>query len=311
MLETVGNNSKAVGSTAPEAPDVPPWDTLTYSTKRHGASITDCDAEPVRTPGCIQAHGALLVLRLSDLSILQASENAQAILGHAAVDLLGRNVDVVVKAQGEAQLHSILATEPTDRNPIYAFTLPESEQAVALDVTLHTVDGVVLVEFEPDGRSQLPSGAAPTAFAPRAKPDYYGIIKKTVTRLQSVSTLQQFCQVLADEVSLLSGMDRVMIYKFHADFHGEVVAESLRVDLPPWLGLHYPAEDIPKPARDIFAKTWIRPVPNTNGALAEMTPLVNPDTGKPIDMTHCALRGVSLLYTEYLQNMGAAATCGG
>ena len=307
MLETVGNNSKAVGSTAPEAPDVPPWDTLTYSTKRHGASITDCDAEPVRTPGCIQAHGALLVLRLSDLSILQASENAQAILGHAAVDLLGRNVDVVVKAQGEAQLHSILATEPTDRNPIYAFTLPESGQAVALDVTLHTVDGVVLVEFEPDGRSQLPSGAASTAFAPRAKPDYYGIIKKTVTRLQSVSTLQQFCQVLADEVSLLSGMDRVMIYKFHADFHGEVVAESLRVDLPPWLGLHYPAEDIPKPARDIFAKTWIRPVPNTNGALAEMTPLVNPDTGKSIDMTHCALRGVSLLYTEYLQNMGVCA----
>lgn len=52
-------------------------------------------------------------------------------------------------------------------------------------------------------------------------------------------------------------------------------------------------------------------MPNTNGAVAKMTPLVNPDTGKSIDMTHCALRGVSLLYTEYLQNMGAAATCGG
>ena len=306
MLEAV-NHSPATGAAAPEAPHVAQWDATTYSTKRHGASITDCDSEPVRTPGCIQAHGALLVLRLSDLTILQASENALTILGQAASDLLGRSVAVVVNAEGEAQLRSILATEPTDRNPIYAFTLAESEHTFALDVTLHTVDGVVLVEFEPDGRSHAPNSAAATAFAPRAKPDYYGIIKKTVTRLQSVSTLQQFCQVLADEVSLLSGMDRVMIYKFHADFHGEVVAESLRGDLPPWLGLHYPAEDIPKPARDIFAKTWIRPVPNTQGLLAEMTPLVNPDTGKPIDMTHCALRGVSMLYTEYLHNMGVCA----
>jgi two-component system, chemotaxis family, sensor kinase Cph1 len=86
-----------------------------------------------------------------------------------------------------------------------------------------------------------------------------------------------------------------------------VVAESRRSDLAPWLGLHYPAEDIPKPARDIFAKTWIRPVPDINGALAEMTPLLNPDTGQPVDMTFCALRGVSVMYTEYLQNMGVSA----
>ncbi len=299
----------------PTTTEAAPWDSQPYSTKRHGTSITDCDAEPVRTPGCIQAHGALLVLRLSDLSILQASENTQAILGRPAPALLGENVAVVVNVQGEAQLRSILATEPTDRNPTYAFTLPEAEQVPALDVTLHTVDGVVLVEFEPLHRSHTASGA-PLSFArpgtpgtpgTPAKPDPYAIIKKTVPRLQSASTLQLFCQVLADEVSLLSGMDRVMIYKFHADHHGEVVAESLLGDLPPWLGLHYPAEDIPKPARDMFVKTWIRPVPNTNGALAEMTPLLNPDTGQPVDMTHCALRGVSMLYTEYLHNMGVCA----
>ncbi len=313
MLESVNLNVPGAAKAEPDVADVTDgagsakWDALSYSTKRHGASITDCDAEPVRTPGCIQAHGALLVLRLVDLSILQASENTHVILGLSPAELLGRSVAAVVKPEGQAQLRSILATEPTDRNPIYAFTLPEAEHIAELDVTLHTIDGVVLVEFEPVGRSQTGSSIAPIPLAPRAKPDYYGIIKKTVTRLPSVSTLQEFCQVLADEVSLLSGMDRVMIYKFHADFHGEVVAESLRVDLPPWLGLHYPAEDIPKPARDIFAKTWIRPVPNINGALAEMTPLVNPDTGKPVDMTHCALRGVSLLYTEYLQNMDVCA----
>lgn len=325
MLENVNLNVLGAAKAEPDVADGVPWNASTFSTKRHGASITDCDAEPVRTPGCIQAHGALLVLRLSDLSILQASDNTLAILGHPALDLLGRSVAVVVKAIGAAQLRSILTTEPTDRNPVYAFTLPQGEQVPALNVSLHTADGLVPVEFEPLEVRHADSSVSTLSFASRpvfaeadphallgaptrpATPDPYAIIKKTVARLQSVSSSQQFCQVLADEVSRLSGMDRVMIYKFHPDFHGEVVAESLVGDLPPWLGQHYPAEDIPKPARDMFVKTWIRPVPYVNGALAEMTPLLNPDTGKPLDMTYCALRGVSMLYTEYLQNMGVNA----
>jgi chemotaxis family two-component system sensor kinase Cph1 len=39
-----------------------------------------------------------------------------------------------------------------------------------------------------------------------------------------------------------------------------------------------------------------------------MTPLANPDTGQPLNMTHCALRGASVMYTEYLANMGVAAS---
>jgi heme oxygenase len=191
---------------------------LRSSTKRHRASITDCDTEPVRTPACIQAHGALLVLHQSDLSILQESG-------------------------GEAKLPSVLASEPTDCNPIHAFTLPDGGQPQALDVTRHTLDGLVLVEFEPLGIGMV-NGVSITTSAPPARLEDYAIIKKTLTRLQPASTLQQFCQVLAGEVSLLSGMDRVMVYKLHADRHGEVVAESLRRDLPPWLGLHYPAEDM-------------------------------------------------------------------
>ena len=49
-----------------------PWGTQPYSTKRHGHSITSCESEPIRAPGCIQSHGALLALRASDLSVLQA-----------------------------------------------------------------------------------------------------------------------------------------------------------------------------------------------------------------------------------------------
>jgi chemotaxis family two-component system sensor kinase Cph1 len=267
-----------------------------YSIKRDGLTITNCDSEPVQTPGCIQAHGAVLVLRLSDLTILQASDNAQAVLGQAAQQLLGHPISTVLEVDGQDRLRRLLDQETAECNPLYLLTLPaRADSDVVLDVTVHMVDGVVILEFESSGRSTA------------SMPDYYSLVKTTVGKLQSAGSLQQFCDIVTHEIRELTGMDRVMVYKFHADNHGEVVAESKRADLSPWLGLHYPAEDIPKPAREIFRRTWIRPVPDVSDALAEMVPLANPDTGKPLNMTYCVLRGVSMMYSEYLRNMGVAA----
>lgn len=272
-----------------------PWEGQPYSVKRYGVSITNCDSEPVQTPGCVQAHGALLVLRPSDLTILQASENTAALIGRSPEQLLGQSIAAAIGADAEARLRVFLAKNPIERNPLYVSTLPPRGGIPPLDVTAHTVGGVVVLELEPAGRS----GAD--------EPDYYALVKKTVSRLQTATTLQQFCDLVTEEVRALTGLERVMVYKFHADGHGEVVAESRRADLPPWLGLHYPAEDIPKPARDIFTRTWVRPVPDVTGGLAELVPLVNPETNAPLEMTHCALRGVSVMYTELLQNMQVTA----
>jgi chemotaxis family two-component system sensor kinase Cph1 len=267
-----------------------------YSVKRHGLTITNCDLEPVQTPGCVQAHGVLLVLRLSDLSILQASDNVDPLLGRSVQTLLGQPIHTVIGSDGANQLHELLEKQTADHNPVYLLTLPGSQAgADDLDVTVHTTDGVAVLEFEATGRGDI------------AQPDYYGLVKTTVARLQTADSLRDLCNVAAGEIRQLTGQDRVMVYKFHADGHGEVIAESRREDLEPWLGLHYPAEDIPKPAREVFKKTWIRPVPDVAGALAELVPLVNPDTGAALNMTHCALRGVSIMYTEYLRNMGVAA----
>jgi light-regulated signal transduction histidine kinase (bacteriophytochrome) len=274
-----------------------PWEGQPYSVKRHGVTITNCDSEPIQTPGCIQAHGALLVLRPTDLTILQASENTGRLLGRRPEELLGQPASAVIGIQGQARLRETLAREPCDRNPLYVFTLPPRGDTTSLDMTVHTIDEVAVVDFEAIGRGDA-----------RPETDYYALVKKTVGRLQRAPTLQQFCDMVTEEVRALTGLDRVMVYKFHADGHGEVFAESKRDDLPPWLGLHYPADDIPKPARDIFTKIWLRPLPDVAGDLAELVPLVNPDTGKPLEMTYCALRGASVMYTEYLQNMRVTAS---
>ena len=279
------------------------FDPQAYSIKRHGLTLTNCDSEPVQTPGCVQSHGALLVLRFSDLCILQASENTQAVLGHSANTLLGQSASAIIGLDGTSKLREMLDKEPTDCNPLYLMTLPAANadgkgisSAAGLDLSVHSVDGVVILEFEATGRTDA------------VNPDYYGLVKKTVTRLQTSNSLQQFCDSVAQEIRELTGLDRVMIHKFHADGHGEIIAESRRADLGSWIGMHYPAEEIPEPTRAMFMKTWIRPVPDVHDALAELTPLVNPDTGKPLNMTYCALRGASIMYTEYLKNMRVAGT---
>jgi len=272
-----------------------PWEQGPYSIKRHGLSLANCDAEPSQTPGCIQSHGVLLVLRCADLVVVQASENSATLLGLAPDQVLGAPISQVVGVSGESRLRNLIAGDAAQANPLYAFTTEPRGDAPPLDVTVHTIDGVAIVEFEPITRASV---------APK---DGYELVKKSVGRLRGATTLQHFCTIVAEEFRELTSFDRVLVYKFHQDGHGEIVAESRRDGLTSWLGLHYPAADIPAPARAIFRQLWIRPTPDVDGELAELVPLVNPDSGLPLTMTYCALRGLSIMHTEYLRNMGVTA----
>ncbi len=273
-----------------------------YSIKRHGVSLSNCDDEPVQTPGCIQAHGMLLAVRIDDLIVTQVSENCERWIGLRVDQVLGSALSRVVGSASAERIGELVRTEALDQNPCYALTssLPGSPADAALmDMTIHTADGVLLVELEPSGR-------APPACGQDG--DYFSMVRKTIGRLKSTRSLAEFCDVVAREARSITGLDRAMVYHFHADDSGEVMADARRDDLPSWQGLRYPASDIPRPAREIFKKIGVRPLPDAQGELCEMVPLLNPDTQRPLQMTHCALRGASVMYTEYLQNMGVAAT---
>ena len=273
-----------------------------YSIKRHGISLANCDDEPVQTPGCIQAHGVLLALRLNDLVVMQVSENCARWTGLPVDRVLGCALAQIVGAAAAERIQTLARTEVLEHNPCYALTarLPgAAADAAVMDITIHTADGVLLLEMEPSGRGPPVIGQ---------DGDYFSMVRKTIGRLKSAQSLAEFCDVVAREARNITGLDRAMVYHFHADDSGEVMADAHREDLPSWQGLRYPAGDIPRPAREIFKRIGVRPLPDAQGELCEMVPLLNPDTRRPLEMTHCALRGASVMYTEYLQNMGVAAT---
>lgn len=281
----------------PSSPPLP-WASNPYSIKQHGLTIDNCDREPVQTPGCIQAHGVLFVLNRADLTVLQVSENVGDHFPLTPQEALGRTIGGLSSPEVDAQIAATLVERKLEANPycVTSHVIPAQggKAAATYDVIIHTVGELVLTEFVP--------------IVPREDGwDYYAQVKSAVSRLQAAKSLTEFSDLLAEEVKRITGLDRAMIYKFHPDFHGEVVAEAKREDLESWKGLHYPAEDIPHPAREIFRQIWVRPVPDIDGALAEMVPLANPLTGKPLPMTHCVLRGASVMYTEYLRNMKVTA----
>ena len=59
------------------------------------ADLTNCERELIHLAGSIQPHGVLLVLREPDLVMIQASVNAEPMLGIPAERLLNRPVSLL------------------------------------------------------------------------------------------------------------------------------------------------------------------------------------------------------------------------
>ena len=260
-----------------------------YSLKSQEVTLTNCDREPVHVPGCIQPFGVLMALRASDFTLLQMSDNAMEWLGQTPQALLGKSLADIVGAPGEKVLRQTIAEGKLGSLPRFLFTFETAQGK--MDALGHQQDGMILIEAE-------------TANDIHAGAHAYAEVNRIAGTMHRANGLYNFCQTLADEIRGLTGLDRVMIYRFHEDQSGEVFAEAKREDLHSYYTLRYPSEDIPAPAREIFRKIWVRPVPAVNYTQSELVPLLNPDTDKPLDMTYSFLRGASVMYTDYLKNMG-------
>ena len=107
----------------------------------------------------------------------------------------------------------------------------------------------------------------------------------------------------ADEIKKLTGFDRVMVYRFDDQWNGEVIAELADSSTTSYLGLHFPATDIPAQARQLFLVNTLRTIEDVDAVTFPITPAVNAVTGDPLDLTHSLLRSASPIHLEYLRNM--------
>jgi light-regulated signal transduction histidine kinase (bacteriophytochrome) len=258
--------------------------------------ITDCDREPIHIPGAILPHGAMLVLDPESLEILQVAGNCLGLLGASATDLLGRSADLIFQTNQLERIRS-LATALDLKKPRHILDpLLRIAEERPLDVSLHRSGGVLVLEFEA------------ADIADRFAADPLAGVQEMISGFEDVGTLQALCQLASERVRQVAQYDRVLVYRFMQDDSGWVIAESRKPDLQPFLDLHYPAADIPKQARALYVKNWLRLITQVNYDPAPLLPTNNPRTGEPLDMSQATLRDVSPIHRQYLRNMGIDAS---
>jgi PAS domain S-box-containing protein len=128
------------------------------------------------------------------------------------------------------------------------------------------------------------------------------------SQLTATADLPAFGRIMVAEVRKLTGFDRVMLYKFDADGHGEVIAEDKVEAMDAYLGLHFPASDIPQPAREMFLSQRIRAISDVRAESVQLIPALNPLTEQLTDLSRSMLRSPDPCHAEYLQNMGVSAS---
>ncbi len=241
--------------------------------------ISNCETEPICYPGTIQPHGVLLVLDSTSLSIVAVSESCQALLGLAANNLLGQTLRQV--------FGTAMAAEKTTGKPV-ALTvngLPFLARSCRNGV------GQVLVDIEPNNDVSTQ--------------DLSYTHRDGMQALRKMGTVAEITQAAAELIRTLTGYDQVMIYRFDADWNGEVIAEACAEHIESYLGLNFPASDIPRQARELFRLCRVRLIPDVLYTPSALLTLVNPQT---IDLGCSSLRSVSPIHIEYLKNMGTRAT---
>ncbi|GAB3320908.1 ATP-binding protein [Larkinella ripae] len=261
-----------------------------------GINLTNCESEPIHIPGYIQSHGFLVAITADTFTIRYASENSERFTKRPATELLGKPLDDLLTQTDlpVADLVAILNVGKRDNtwsrmNP-HRFRVNENDWYLIV----HQNDDLLILEWE-------------TAVANHNNLDQQ-LIAEALTEVQSNRTLTELIQNTARRVKQIIGYDRVMVYRFSADWHGEVIAEEKEPHLEPYLGLHYPASDIPRQARELYKANLVRLIADVNSVSSPLFSLGEKEDEKPLDLTHAVLRAVSPIHIEYLKNMGVQAS---
>lgn len=259
--------------------------------------LTNCEREPIHIPGRIQAHGYLIVVQPSDYSIVQASENTVNLSGVPAEALIGQRVEAVLAATDvpDSTLLEILNVAMRNRRPESLNPYRLEINGEPMNLVLHQHDDGLVLEFEPADEDA-------TGFLLQQR------VAQVLADVQGSLSVTELLQNTVRKVKDLIGYDRVMVYRFEEDWHGHVIAEEKEAHLEPFLGLHYPASDIPRQARELYKINLVRCITDVDQPSVPIYPVIYADKKRPFDLTHAGLRAVSPVHIEYLKNMGVQSS---
>ncbi len=254
-----------------------------------------CAREPIHIPGSIQAHGFLLTMDMETNKVVQASGNVNIFLDMETSEIIGKELHELPLAGLKEVLAICNTGESFERlNPFKTKILSGNRQHTHLNLIGHESNGLLLLEFE-------------AAASPEQLEKNGNILSTVFSLISAPGKMDQTLQKIAEHVKTLIDFDKVMIYRFAEDWHGEVIAEVKNDDdTQEFLGLHFPASDIPEQARALYVKNVVRIIADVQATVSPLEPVLV--AGQPVDLGKSVLRAVSPVHIQYLKNMGIGAS---
>lgn len=259
--------------------------------------ITNCDKEPIHILGKIQGYGFLIAVDSKDQLIQYISENTATFINDEPAKYLGKHIDEIearlnISNNGnELKLSQIISLGFgkgfENLNPFYV-----ELDGKPFNLIIKNAPAILLLEFEPCMIIE--------------DFDVQKTIGRSISAILAQSGLNSMLKTAALEIKKIIQYDRVMIYQFGEDGHGEVVAEEKNNELEPFVGQYYPASDIPKQARELYKINLTRILSDVDMDCPAI--IGNKGQNAPLDLTHSVLRAVSPIHIQYLKNMGVAAS---
>ncbi|KAF3506364.1 hypothetical protein F2Q69_00003621 [Brassica cretica] len=263
----------------------------------------------IQRGGYIQPFGCMIAVAESTFTIIAFSENAREMLGltpqsvpsleRPEILAMGADLRSLFTASSSVILErAFVAREITLLNPVWIHSKNTGKPFYAI---LHRIDVGVVIDLEP-ARTEDPALSIAGAVQSQK------LAVRAISQLQSLpgGDIKLLCDTVVENVRDLTGYDRVMVYKFHEDEHGEVVAESRREDLEPYIGLHYPATDIPQASRFLFKQNRVRMIVDCH---ATPVLVVQDDRlTQSMCLVGSTLRAPHGCHSQYMANMGSIAS---
>lgn len=245
-------------------------------------SADDCRTAELHLIDKIQSHGVLLAVEQSTGRVSACSENAKMFLRLEAQNIIGRHWSDFFQA------NDISFETFTDSPGIYFPGITESVlNGIPAIISSHPRGQSIIVEIERRSDDLL--------FERRDRLSF-------LQQLASTETPEHAARLLMKHIARITGFDRVMLYKFMADWHGQVIDEQIKPGVQGFLGLHFPAGDIPENARRLYVINTQRIIVDVESSDVNIIAI---DENSKLDLTYALLRAVHPVHIQYLKNIGA------
>ena len=262
-------------------------DTTTFN--KHNAEmdalVENCEKEALHLSGKVQQFGGAFFIDSESLQVTAASSNLAHFIQLSPSELVG----CPVKSLDWLPLSLLynLGSKAGDR--AYAFNEPLNDKV--LNFRSHRSDEGILIEIE-------------SSVANVSQRQYLQLRSSILPTIEQHWEDKDFWEQLIAALDEFLPCERILLYRFNELWSGEVVAEKVIEGAPKYLGLKFPASDIPAIARQMYYENPSRYIASSATPPADFLNQAE----QPLNLTYSDLRSVSPIHGEYMQNMGVATS---